>query len=256
MQGLEAPAGTVTSASTSAGPSTQPPMPHRRRNSSFASTSTSKLGAKSADHPKRTHRGLTCANCRARKTRCDGTMPGCKTCEVYKDTCRYEKPPPMSQVIALAQRLQEAEATILSLKAEIASKSSASPSSASAFFPGSGSPIEAAVSRAGTSTTETPPISLALMSNQVRNDPGHGLLRDGRQLGYSPSQNTPFPGLRQTDARGVGLFGAQARDTRPGGPGDGPRSRPEQSSEPLMSDLSLDEHGRVGQPSTSVKDLC
>ena len=50
------------------------------------------------------------------QTRCDGTQPSCKTCEVYNDECRYEKPPPMSQIIAMANRLQEAEQTILRLK--------------------------------------------------------------------------------------------------------------------------------------------
>ncbi|KAJ8613448.1 hypothetical protein MRB53_036933 [Persea americana] len=36
-------------------------------------------------------------------------MPGCKTCEVYQDCCQYEKPPAMSQIIAMASRLQELE---------------------------------------------------------------------------------------------------------------------------------------------------
>ena len=49
------------------------------------------------------------------QTRCDGTQPGCKTCEVYQDECRYEKPPPMSQIIAMAKRLQDAEQTIAEL---------------------------------------------------------------------------------------------------------------------------------------------
>ncbi|KAL4779966.1 fungal-specific transcription factor domain-containing protein [Aspergillus varians] len=67
----------------------------------------------------RTRRTLTCENCRARKTRCDGTQPTCKTCDVYHDECRYEKPPPMSQIIAMANRLQEAEQTIIMLKKEL-----------------------------------------------------------------------------------------------------------------------------------------
>lgn len=41
--------------------------------------------------------------------RCEGGPPTCKTCEIFKDECRYDKTPPVSQVIALARRLQEAE---------------------------------------------------------------------------------------------------------------------------------------------------
>ncbi|KAH8725732.1 fungal-specific transcription factor domain-containing protein [Phaeosphaeriaceae sp. PMI808] len=66
----------------------------------------------------RHYRGLTCANCRARKMRCGGGQPSCKTCEIYNDECRYDKAPPMSQVMAMAQRLQEAEETIASLQAQ------------------------------------------------------------------------------------------------------------------------------------------
>lgn len=53
------------------------------------------------------------------QTRCDGTQPSCKTCEVYHDECRYEKPPPMSQIISMASRLQEAEQTILQLRKDL-----------------------------------------------------------------------------------------------------------------------------------------
>ncbi|KAE8329954.1 fungal-specific transcription factor domain-containing protein [Aspergillus sergii] len=68
------------------------------------------------DRVNRSKRGLTCANCRVRKTRCDGTQPGCKTCEVYGVECRYEKAPPMSQILAMAKRLQETEQTITELR--------------------------------------------------------------------------------------------------------------------------------------------
>ncbi|OGM50324.1 hypothetical protein ABOM_001034 [Aspergillus bombycis] len=68
------------------------------------------------DRVNRSKRGLTCANCRVRKTRCDGTQPGCKTCEVYGVECRYEKAPPMSQILAMAKRLQETEQTIAELR--------------------------------------------------------------------------------------------------------------------------------------------
>ncbi|GMG23293.1 unnamed protein product [Aspergillus oryzae] len=50
------------------------------------------------------------------QTRCNGTQPGCKTCEVYGVECRYEKAPPMSQILAMAKRLQETEQTITELR--------------------------------------------------------------------------------------------------------------------------------------------
>ncbi|KAK7192588.1 fungal specific transcription factor [Paraphaeosphaeria sporulosa] len=65
---------------------------------------------------KRQYRGLTCANCRIRKVRCGGGLPRCKTCEIYDDNCRYDKAPPMSQVMAMMERLQEAERTIAELR--------------------------------------------------------------------------------------------------------------------------------------------
>jgi hypothetical protein len=48
--------------------------------------------------------------------RCEGSHPTCKTCEVYHDDCRYDKAPPISQVIAMAKRLQEAEEVIAELR--------------------------------------------------------------------------------------------------------------------------------------------
>ncbi|KAI1267803.1 hypothetical protein F5Y18DRAFT_424101 [Xylariaceae sp. FL1019] len=74
---------------------------------------------------KRRLRGLTCANCRARKVRCEGSQPTCKTCEAYHDECHYDKAPPVSQVLALAARLKEAEQVIADLRAERTSMSPA-----------------------------------------------------------------------------------------------------------------------------------
>ncbi|CAK7231112.1 hypothetical protein SEUCBS140593_007815 [Sporothrix eucalyptigena] len=104
-------------ASGSAGAGAGPASP-----SASSSISASSRARSSTATASRTHRGLTCANCRARKTRCDGSQPTCKTCEVYRDTCRYEKPPPMSQIVAMARRLQEAEQTIAALRAELAAE--------------------------------------------------------------------------------------------------------------------------------------
>ncbi|KAF5679222.1 nitrogen assimilation transcription factor nit-4 [Fusarium heterosporum] len=64
----------------------------------------------------RKYRGLTCANCRAKKVRCEGSQPTCKTCEIYHVDCHYDKPPPLSQVMAMAKRLQEAEEMIQRLQ--------------------------------------------------------------------------------------------------------------------------------------------
>jgi hypothetical protein len=58
------------------------------------------------------------------QTRCDGTQPRCKTCEVYHDECRYEKPPPMTQIVAMARRLQDAERTIRELRRALDDRSS------------------------------------------------------------------------------------------------------------------------------------
>jgi hypothetical protein len=51
------------------------------------------------------------------QVRCDGSQPVCKMCELYNDDCRYDKPPPMSQLVAMAKRLQEAEQTVAELRA-------------------------------------------------------------------------------------------------------------------------------------------
>lgn len=92
-------------------------------------------------HPKQSRkissssRRLICANCRRRKvciavshgvydasrtnnkkTKCDGTHPSCKTCEVYQDQCHYDKSPPMSQILAMSEKIQELERTIEDLK--------------------------------------------------------------------------------------------------------------------------------------------
>lgn len=50
------------------------------------------------------------------QVRCEGSHPVCKTCNAYGLQCRWEKPPPLSQVLAMAKRLQEAEKTIAELR--------------------------------------------------------------------------------------------------------------------------------------------
>lgn len=58
---------------------------------------------------------LTCVSCRSKKIRCDGALPGCGICAAYGKDCSYEKPPPMSQVIAMTERIKELERTIREL---------------------------------------------------------------------------------------------------------------------------------------------
>ncbi|KAL5322112.1 hypothetical protein ACEPPN_010081 [Leptodophora sp. 'Broadleaf-Isolate-01'] len=71
-----------------------------------SNTADSKVSvAKGGRRQARADGPLMCTNCRARKTRCDGTRP-----------CHYGKPPPMSQILAMAARLQKVEAELAALK--------------------------------------------------------------------------------------------------------------------------------------------
>lgn len=67
--------------------------------------------------------------------RCGGGQPRCKTCEVYGNECRYDKTPPMSQIMAMARRLQEAEDTITNLQTQHTASSYGNPSSQAASTP-------------------------------------------------------------------------------------------------------------------------
>ena len=59
---------------------------------------------------------LTCVNCRTRKIRCDGAQPSCGICTAYSESCQYDKMPPMSQVLAMVERLKELEDTVEQLR--------------------------------------------------------------------------------------------------------------------------------------------
>ncbi|ETN45456.1 uncharacterized protein HMPREF1541_09287 [Cyphellophora europaea CBS 101466] len=52
---------------------------------------------------------LTCHNCRTRKVKCDGAQPECGICKAYSQQCQYDKAPPMSQVLAMAERIAQLE---------------------------------------------------------------------------------------------------------------------------------------------------
>lgn len=77
------------------------------------------------------------------QVRCEGSQPTCKTCEVYHDDCRYDKAPPMSQVLAMAKRLQDAERTINELRRESTPTSQA----AEISLPVDSSPVRSPVER-------------------------------------------------------------------------------------------------------------
>ncbi|KAF5623594.1 regulatory protein [Fusarium sp. NRRL 25303] len=69
----------------------------------------------SPPRPKKSAR-LTCKNCRARKVRCDGGQPVCGICIAYNETCQYDRPPPMTQIRAMADRIAQLEQTIKDLQ--------------------------------------------------------------------------------------------------------------------------------------------
>ncbi|EMT68806.1 hypothetical protein FOC4_g10004894 [Fusarium odoratissimum] len=69
----------------------------------------------SPPRPKKTAR-LTCKNCRARKVRCDGGQPICGICIAYNEACQYDRPPPMTQIRAMADKIAQLEQTIKDLQ--------------------------------------------------------------------------------------------------------------------------------------------
>ncbi|KUJ07656.1 uncharacterized protein LY89DRAFT_631273 [Mollisia scopiformis] len=162
---------------------------HRRRKLSNATTASVAGSERTRD--RRQNKTLTCTNCRVRKTRCDGTQPGCKTCEVYHDECRYERPPPMSQIIAMAKRLQEAEDIIANLNGHRSTTSTQA----------LGDDIVATSENASSTRTSTPKPSVA-------------------EDEHLPAEHT------ETQIDGITSYKTV--------PGDS-----------LLSDLSLDEHGKI-----------
>ncbi|KAH8590206.1 fungal-specific transcription factor domain-containing protein [Bisporella sp. PMI_857] len=118
--------------------------------------SANRKASKAQQTSRRCGRGLTCANCRARKVRCEGSQPTCKTCEVYHDECRYDKAPPISQVIAMAKRLQEAEDVIAELRAKV---DTTSPSSLQINITPQDGHLHNALDGTGTPSTPYIPIS-------------------------------------------------------------------------------------------------
>lgn len=58
---------------------------------------------------------FACADCRRRKSRCDGAYPACRSCSIYDETCRYEQAPSLRHVRALEVRVCDLEAFVRSL---------------------------------------------------------------------------------------------------------------------------------------------
>lgn len=72
------------------------------RNDKVKAASAKRFSKRQAYH-------LTCSNCRTRKVKCDGAQPSCGICKAYNQDCHYDKSPPMSQVLAMAERIAQLE---------------------------------------------------------------------------------------------------------------------------------------------------
>ncbi|KAF4345145.1 pathway-specific regulatory [Fusarium beomiforme] len=97
----------------------------------FSMPKTRRARKESPARPRKTAR-LTCSNCRARKVRCDGGQPVCGICIAYNETCQYDRPPPMTQIRAMADKIAQLEQTIKDLQ----SNNTTSISTAQAPLPG------------------------------------------------------------------------------------------------------------------------
>ncbi|KXT14832.1 hypothetical protein AC579_4091 [Pseudocercospora musae] len=64
--------------------------------------------SRKASRPGKPYR-LTCSACRKKKQKCDGEQPQCRICQAYGEPCHYDKTPPMTQVLAMASRIEELE---------------------------------------------------------------------------------------------------------------------------------------------------
>ncbi|KAH7131214.1 fungal-specific transcription factor domain-containing protein [Dactylonectria macrodidyma] len=163
----------------------------------------------------RKFRGLTCASCRTRKVRCEGSQPACKTCELYHVECRYDKPPPLSQVVAMARRLQEAESMIEQLQGKSSTADATRPRSSTGDGGLPDASTHSPVPVLGDDSTDLHvPLSL-LPTDLVCEDVGTA----------SPAQQSLSQPSVSTSRNHTSLVAA-----------------PEES---LSNDLSLDEHGKI-----------
>lgn len=157
------------------------------------------------------------------KIRCEGGQPTCKTCEVYNAECRYDKAPPISQVMALVKRLEEAERTIAELR------SGQSTVASQCGSPSENSPIH----------TESSPQPPPAMSSDIPPAPA--------PIGGAMSATTPATGLP------ILLEQDLLRPT----PDSGDRHTPHAAAkEPVATELSVDEHGKINYygPTSAVHE--
>ncbi|GKU21412.1 unnamed protein product [Fusarium langsethiae] len=166
------------------------------------------IGRSKKQRLSRKARGLTCANCRAKKVRCEGSQPTCKTCEVYHVECHYDKPPALSQVVAMARRLQEAEETIERLQSADLSIN---------HQQDIGVPTDESVALG------SPPAAVRALASQIP--------LSGHTVAPAVSNSSPTADLNRSRY--------QQDVSRPTAPID---SMPQ---EPLAIDLSVDEHGKI-----------
>ncbi|GAB1196512.1 hypothetical protein APSETT444_005784 [Aspergillus pseudonomiae] len=55
------------------------------------------------------HHKIVCANCRRRKSKCDGASPSCSACLANASHCHYDKSPSLAYVRSLQARIRELE---------------------------------------------------------------------------------------------------------------------------------------------------
>nr|POE90359.1 nitrogen assimilation transcription factor nira [Quercus suber] len=73
----------------------------------------------------RTGYGLTCSKCRSRKIKCDGRRPECGICVAYGERCHYDRLPSMSQVLGMANRIEDLERQLAQRPVDTGSTASA-----------------------------------------------------------------------------------------------------------------------------------
>lgn len=157
------------------------------------------------------------------KIRCEGGQPTCKTCEVYNAECRYDKAPPISQVMALVKRLEEAERTIAELR-----------SGQRPVNPPCDSPSETSPAHADASPQPLPSIS-----------------------SDTPLAPVPTGDVMNTTTSATGLPTSLEHGLlRPAPDNSNHRTPRAAGKEPVATELSVDEHGKINYygPTSAVHE--
>ncbi|KAJ6440154.1 fungal specific transcription factor domain-containing protein [Purpureocillium lavendulum] len=180
------------------------------------------------------------------KVRCEGGQPTCKTCEVYHDECRYDKAPPVSQVVAMAKRLQDAERAIEQLRGNGSIGSSEEPSA----------PVDAdhVVDDAQQHPVSLASESLPARHAQVRSIP----LAAVDQLAPSSSGETPAQGRFVSEIVPASWQPASqdVAASLPHSAGATILAAAPEPEEPAATELRVDEHGKINYygPTSAVHD--